>query len=346
MSRLVFRRELPRRLALPVDGLRPHRFVVVYDRRFGRASRVRSWLEGFPLRYPVTAGESLKSVDRLADHLRRLLRMVPDATRRNTTLVGLGGGSVGDFVGFAASILKRGVGLIHVPTTWLAALDSAHGGKTALNVDGVKNQIGTFYPAGTVIAVRSLLASLSRADTMSGLGELVKIGVIEGGPLFEELSRPSTVSLPLMWRVLPRAIEAKMRIVRADPEERSGKRQLLNLGHSLGHALESHYRIPHGIAVAHGLRFAVEWSVRRKRLSRHESGRILRLLDREPELDTGSLSGRRLTAARLSALLARDKKAASSGSMHFVFIRRVGRVTTEAVSLQSVVAEAKRQGWI
>ena len=355
MSRLVFRRDLPRRLPIPDGGTRPHRFLMVFDRRLAGESEVSGWLERFPLRVPVTAGEKLKSIARFPESMRRLLRLVPDATSRNTTLVGIGGGSVGDFTGFAASVLKRGVGLIHIPSTWLAAIDSAHGGKTALNVDGVKNQVGSFYPAHAVITARTLLETLSRRDTVSGLGELIKIAVIHGDGLFDSLSRSSTdgtdgavgtVDRALMWRLLPEAVEAKMRVVERDPREQTGARRVLNLGHSLGHALEAHHGIAHGIAVGLGLRFSVDWGLRRGGIPEDEARRVLRLLDSVKEFRRTSLRGAKLTRSRLAALLARDKKAAQSGSLHFVFVRRVGRVETEPVRLQSVVSEAARQGWI
>ena len=297
MSQRAYRRDLPIRLKVPADAGRPHRFVVVYDRRLARMPEVRDWLERFPLRYPVSAGEGLKSADRFPRHARRLLAMVPDATRANTTLVGLGGGSVGDFTGFAASVLKRGVGLIHLPTTWLAAIDSAHGGKTALNVDGVKNQLGSFYPADAVVTARSILETLSPTDTLSGLGELIKISVIAGGRLFDGLSTNLPVSPARMWRLLPLAVDAKLRVVDSDPMERSGARRVLNLGHSLGHVLEAHAGLAHGIAVALGLRFAIEWSVERGRLGRDEADRILELLDGEARFRMSSVRGRRLSAS-------------------------------------------------
>src|SRR6185295_5151716 len=113
----------------------------------------RNWLKKFPCRYGVKSGESLKDLEKFPGHCKAILQMTEKIETRPLQLIAVGGGSVGDFAGFVASTLKRGVPLIHVPSTWLAAIDSTHGGKTALNVAGIKNQIGTFKQAEKIIVV-------------------------------------------------------------------------------------------------------------------------------------------------------------------------------------------------
>src|SRR5690606_32869940 len=117
--------------------------LVIYDQILARVSpQFRTWVNQFPFRYAVKSGETLKDLEAFAQHARKLSKIAEPLAPRQMTVVAVGGGSVGDFAGFFASIYKRGVSLIHVPSTWLAAVDSSHGGKTALNSFGAKNQFG------------------------------------------------------------------------------------------------------------------------------------------------------------------------------------------------------------
>src|SRR5438445_1275287 len=147
--------------------------LLIYDDVLPKKSaEFKKWMKQIPLRYAVQAGEGLKSIDLFPEHISKITALCEKASVRKLTIVVVGGGSVGDFGGFVASILKRGVRLVHLPSTWLAAIDSAHGGKTALNVGGAKNQIGTFYPATEVVLVKSLLLSQPPARTFEGFAEL------------------------------------------------------------------------------------------------------------------------------------------------------------------------------
>src|SRR5690606_36298588 len=107
-------------------------------------------------------GEELKQIKNFPGHIRKISKVLGEANHRGLTIIVVGGGSVGDFGGFVASVYRRGVNLIHIPSTWLAAVDSSHGGKTALNVFSVKNQIGSFYPAKEIYLLEPLLATLPR----------------------------------------------------------------------------------------------------------------------------------------------------------------------------------------
>ena len=178
---------------------------------------------------------------------------------RSDTIVALGGGVIGDIVGFVASTFKRGLNLVQIPTTLLAQVDSAIGGKTGVNLDEGKNLVGTFYQPHVVIADVSTLSSLPLGDFVSGLAEVIKYGFIMDEKLFrilidrkEEIVRrdPEVIS-----KIVERSLRNKARIVELDEREERGKREILNFGHTIGHAIEtcSHYSVLHGQAVAIGM---------------------------------------------------------------------------------------------
>ena len=170
--------------------------------------------------------------------------------QRDGHVVAVGGGSVGDVTGFAASIYMRGVRLTIVPTTLLAMVDSAIGGKTAIDLVGVKNVVGTFVCADTFVDI-SFLASLPSEQLNSGLGEVIKYRMLSRR-IDEATDLAETIRL---------CDEYKQRLCEEDFYDR-GVRHLLNMGHTVGHALELAYDIPHGIAVANGLYYETELSKR------------------------------------------------------------------------------------
>ena len=180
------------------------------------------------------------------------------ATRRSG-MVNLGGGMVTDLGGFAAATFKRGIRYFNLPTTLLGAVDAAVGGKTGINFNGLKNEVGAFAPAEAVLVTTAFFASLSREHLLSGFAEMLKHGLISSlavyEPLFSlDLTRPDS---PEMLARLEESIAVKRRVVEEDPFEK-GLRKSLNLGHTIGHAFESlshhrHQPVQHGYAVAWGL---------------------------------------------------------------------------------------------
>lgn len=180
------------------------------------------------------------------------------ATRRSV-MVNLGGGMVTDLGGFAAATFKRGIRYFNLPTTLLGAVDAAVGGKTGINFNGLKNEVGAFAPAEAVLVTTAFFASLSREHLLSGFAEMLKHGLISSlavyEPLFSlNLTRPDS---PEMLARLEESIAVKRRVVEEDPFEK-GLRKSLNLGHTIGHAFESlshhrHQPVQHGYAVAWGL---------------------------------------------------------------------------------------------
>lgn len=341
----------PTRVIQTDDLPEPHGFgpgaVLLHDRRLPRiVPGFREWAGAFPARYGVTAGEGLKAVEAFPAHITRLLDRIGGSGRREAKLVCAGGGSVGDFGGFAASVLRRGIGLVQMPSTWLAAIDSAHGGKTALNAGGAKNQIGTFRPADAAYLVKPLLFTQPDARAREGLGELIKMALVDGGAWAKRLLAAPDEGAELVWKFLLPAVRAKLAVVRRDPEERSGARQVLNLGHTVGHVLEAHLGLTHGRAVAQGLHFALDWSVKRAGLAASERDRFRALLERH----TGEAppAGRTdpLPRRAFLRLLGRDKKADAGGTVTFVFLKGLGQPVRRRVRREAVAAEAAQQGWI
>ena len=199
----------------------------------------------------VEGGEKLKSWSSFKRLVEALLRA---RINRTDTIVAIGGGSVGDCVGFAASVVKRGVSWVNIPTTLLAQVDSSIGGKTAINSRYGKNLIGSFYPADQTLICPELLTSLDQRQCRSGLAEIIKIALIADPDFFTELHNHSLKTV-MSSKLIQRAIELKIKVIGDDlSESLTGSRQNLNLGHTYGHAFERlDTTLLHGEAVALGL---------------------------------------------------------------------------------------------
>lgn len=170
--------------------------------------------------------------------------LLAKGAQKDCTLVAVGGGSVGDVVGFTASVYKRGVKLLHVPTTLLAQIDSSIGGKTAVDLNGVKNAVGTFYKADTLVDV-SFLSTLPKKQWKNGQGELLKYRMLSAE--IDQIALGGNI-----LQTVKACANYKQKICRADPLDKN-QRHILNFGHTIGHALELSCNISHGEAVANGL---------------------------------------------------------------------------------------------
>ena len=180
---------------------------------------------------------------------------------RHTLLINLGGGMVTDLGGFAASTFKRGIQYINIPTTLLSMVDASVGGKTGINFNGLKNEIGVFNNASSVILDTQFLRTMDRENILSGYAEMLKHGLISNEKMWEELINYDFENLEVLRRMVAESVAVKQRIVTEDPTEQ-GIRKALNLGHTIGHAFESFaLRTPeavhtpqlHGYFVAYGL---------------------------------------------------------------------------------------------
>jgi 3-dehydroquinate synthase len=348
-SKVEFLKKLPSaaRLGESLDE-KPEKYLIIYDSRLRKNDTVAKWLKDFRYTYPVSAGEKLKDLDKLSSHIQSIFKMVSPFSPKSLCLVAVGGGTVGDFVGFLASILKRGVPFIQIPSTLLAAIDSAHGGKTALNVGSFKNQIGSFYPANSVMIVRSLFDELPATQIQSGSGELAKIGLIQGGEFFERLKAAYKSEMDSLWEFLPEAIANKYKVVERDPYERSGERQVLNLGHSLGHALETYFEIPHGVAVGQGLVFAINWSQHQGFLPAVKAKEALDFLIEGvgflPPKEFAR-AHKSMSRSKLHKIISEDKKLTDTRHFTFIFLEDIGKPYRKVVTLESFLTETQRQGW-
>jgi 3-dehydroquinate synthase len=283
------------------------------DELAGRAERWR-WLT-------VASGEAAKEVGTAEKLWRALLAA---GGKRDSRIVALGGGSVGDLAGFVAGCFLRGIEYVQLPTTLLAQVDAAVGGKTAVNLPGAKNSVGLFHHPELVVADTGCLATLPRRELLSGLAEVVKMAALLDtrllGVLEREWERLVAADPEALAPVVAAAVRAKATVVVADPTE-TGERRLLNFGHTLGHALEAaldYRRLRHGEAVAYGMLFALRLALARG-LPVADAERLRRLIERLeppplPAVDRGSI---------LRAM-ASDKKARESGLV-WVLPPRLGR---------------------
>ncbi len=295
----------------------------------------------------VADGEASKSLQTLEIVVDKLL----DARiERGDVIVALGGGVVGDLAGFAASILRRGVGIVHVPTTLLAQVDSAIGGKTAVNTRHGKNLVGTFHQPRLVLADTNLLTTLPGRALRSGYAEIVKYGLIGDAGFFAWLEDNGAAVLAGDAAARQHAIltscRAKARIVEADERE-NGVRALLNLGHTFGHALEALAGygggLWHGEAVAIGLVMAFDLSVRLGLCPAGDAARVQRHLAAVGLPTAIGALGAGWDAGALIEIMAQDKKT-TGGELTFVLVRGVGQAfVSRGVGVDDVRAVLERQ---
>jgi len=266
----------------------------------------------------IQDGETCKSTDWLA----KIWETLHDLEfSRQDTIVAIGGGAVTDIAGFAASTYLRGISLITIPTTLLAQVDAAIGGKTAINFQGGKNLIGNYYFAKIIIVDTDTLATLPSNQFISGLAEVIKYSFLEKtissetdyliGPkpllsVLEDSIKNLSWDNDLLPGIIIACIKMKLAVVGKDPQE-LGLRRCLNLGHTLGHALESvtNFKLSHGEAVAIGMAFALHMAVARGQIGEADKHRALTLIE-AVGLPTKMQEG--ISASMLVDILFRDKK--------------------------------------
>jgi 3-dehydroquinate synthase len=274
-------------------------------------------------------GEQFKtpdSVNQIYDHL------IMGKYDRNTTLVALGGGVVGDITGFAAATYQRGIKFIQIPTTLLAQVDSSVGGKTGVNHQFGKNMIGAFYQPQCVLADTDVLATLPAREIRAGLAEVVKYGLINNPQFFSWLEERSEDILGLDDKCVAELIhiccEEKARIVSSDEKE-AGARALLNLGHTFGHAIETatgYGKLLHGETVAMGIVMAADLSKRLGWLDSNDALKIRQVL--EESFGLSVVPPAEITIERYFELMLSDKKV-EQGKIRFVLLKGIGQAVIE-----------------
>jgi 3-dehydroquinate synthase len=305
-------------------------FVVTTDdvwRLHGAALESGLGQRGFGL-LKLPSGEvnkRLHNVEALAE------QMVEQGADRTSLVIGFGGGIVTDVAGFLAAIFMRGIPVLQIPTTLLAQVDAAVGGKTGVNLASGKNLIGSFHQPLAVLIDPETTATLPEREFRAGLFEIVKCGVIRDPEIFELMSTRAADVLQmkpeLVDRLIAGAVKVKAEVVTADEKE-SGLRRILNFGHTIGHAMEAeteYVRFLHGEAVAWGMLAATELARLRGMLSEEDSRRIAQTVEAYGPLP----DARDLNVDHLLARLGRDKKTLQ-GRVHFVLPIRIGEVDVTA----------------
>lgn len=276
----------------------------------------------------VPPGEGSKSFAGLEALIDRLLSL---AVERGDVIMALGGGVIGDLTGFAASILRRGVDFIQAPTTLLAQVDSSVGGKTGINTRHGKNLVGAFHQPRLVLADIDALTTLPARELRAGYAEVVKYGLLGDAAFFNWLEAHGQKVLALEPAAVMRAVVASCRMkadIVAEDEREAGRRALLNLGHTFGHALEAELgfsdRLLHGEAVAAGMVLAFELSVRLGLCPASDAARVRQHLQAAALPVKASDIGAALGVDALRHHMDQDKKVAG-GRLTFVLAHGIGR---------------------
>jgi 3-dehydroquinate synthase len=273
-----------------------------------------------PILITIPAGEkskTLKQTGAICD------RMIAAGLDRQSFVVGLGGGMIGDISGFVAAIYHRGIPHIQIPTTLLAMVDSSIGGKTGVDTGDGKNLIGAFHQPALVIDDLDVLKTLPRRQFNQGFAEIIKHAIIADQKMFRLLQSRKAGAAPALQRLIKRNIQIKSRIVAKDERDRTGQRALLNFGHTVGHAIEragNYRKFLHGEAVSLGIVAACTVSMKKAGLPPDQRGAIVDLLRRfnlPTELPRSFPRKRILDAVKF------DKKF-EGGKVRFVVTPRIG----------------------
>ncbi|MDD9924082.1 MAG: 3-dehydroquinate synthase [Boseongicola sp.] len=331
---------------------RPHVAIVTEENVAEvQMAALKAGLDAADVTYSILTlppGESTKSWEHLTTVVEWLLA---EKIERRDVVLAFGGGVIGDLVGFAAAILRRGIRYIQVPTSLLAQVDSSVGGKTAINSSHGKNLIGAFHQPALVLADVDVLETMSRRDLLAGYGEVVKYGLLGDAMFFNWLEANSRDliegDVALRQYAVRHSVQMKADIVVRDETEQ-GDRALLNLGHTFCHALEAATgysdRLLHGEGVAIGCALAFETSARAGFCSQEDPSRVRALLkETGMKTDLADIPGDLPDAATLIELMGQDKKVID-GTLRFIMAHGIGAafVTSDVPIdvVQSVLTDA------
>lgn len=287
----------------------------------------------------IKAGDDYKTIESVIEVWRFLGQ---NGGTRRSLLVNLGGGMITDLGGFVANTFKRGISFVNIPTTLLSMVDAAVGGKTGINFDGLKNEIGVIKPAAAVVINTSFLKSLDKQNLLSGYAEMLKHGLLTDDEALNELLSFDILSADpsKMAGMLRKSIEVKENIVKQDPEEK-GLRKALNLGHTIGHAFESfsHIRktpVLHGYAVAWGM--TVELFLSYKLLGFPQN--TMQALYRFIKDIYGSFPISCDDYETLYGLMLHDKKNSTATQVNFTLLSAPGQIKVDCTADKKLIFEA------
>jgi 3-dehydroquinate synthase len=309
-----------------------------------QGKRLRAIAGGANVLTLIPDGERAKTLQTVARIYDAFIRRRLD---RSSTVVAFGGGVVGDVAGFAAASFLRGLRVVQLPTTLLAQVDSAIGGKVGVNLPSGKNLVGAFHPPSLVVCDPAVLSTLPRREFRAGLYEVVKYGVIASKPLFDLVSS----SLPPLFAhdqsvlapLVADCCRIKADVVAADERE-AGPRRTLNFGHTIGHAIEAvtkYRRFRHGEAVAYGMLVAAQLATDRGALAKQDQAALADLITSLGPLPPIA----DVSAADILDAMKHDKKVVA-GRLHFVLPTTIGATTiVDDVTENEMKASLKKAGF-
>lgn len=310
----------------------PNRVFVILDKNIDRiyGTSIRKLINSFAVKkfyLSLKSTETIKSFTTVNQIVRKFYE---EEFGRDTILIAIGGGTIGDVAGFVASTYMRGISLVHIPTTLLSAVDSSIGGKTGINFKETKNLIGSFYHPDMVLIDTNFISSLPEKELISGFGEVIKYSFLTDKKFYSYLLSQhkllSKKDFSLLNKIIYECVKIKSAVVSKDEKEVTGLRKILNFGHTFGHAFESNssYKLAHGKAVIAGIVSALMLSLEKKFIDNNLLDYMLEL----PLKFWPSINIKRIDAEKLFSLMAYDKKN-REGKIQFVLIKNFGEILVD-----------------
>jgi 3-dehydroquinate synthase len=322
------------------------RIFVIIDRNVERiyGAAIRKVIEAVAVKkyfWVAPASERLKSFKTI---YRIFSYLFEEKFGRDTLYIVIGGGTIGDVAGFTASIYMRGVQLVHIPTTLLAAVDSSIGGKTGINFDEAKNLIGTFYHPALILIDTNFLKSLSENEMISGFGEIIKYSYLTDGDLYSTLLSEYGLLLRkdvnFLEKIIYESVKIKSAVVLKDEHEKTGLRKILNLGHTFAHAFESDsaYKLSHGKAVIAGIICSLFLSNELKLINKDKLNYMLQL----PLKFKSLIKLKNIDEKEIFSLMRYDKKN-RDGELKFVLIKDFGEILVDVSVDRKLILRSIRE---
>lgn len=340
---LIFTNDVATHIDGLVDGFNPSKVFVLVDENTNRCVLPQLANESNAIKNAsiivIEAGDVNKNIDSLMHIWGRL---VDGGATRKSVLINLGGGVITDIGGFAGASFKRGIRFINVPTTLLSAVDAAVGGKTGINFNGFKNEIGAFCEAEAVIISTRYFATLSQEELLSGYAEMLKHGLISNENTYNRLLAQDVgdIDAEQLLSLLKESVMVKKRVVEEDPTEK-GIRRALNLGHTVGHAFESlalrrNTPIPHGYAVAWGLIVELVLSHMQLQFPSSELTRLAKYIYE----NYGAYNITCDDYSQLIEFMRHDKKNDSADEINFTMLKHIGDIHIDCIATEEEIKAA------
>lgn len=340
-SEIFFTQEIEKNLSEIIEGYKPGKVFLVQEEMVGKACfpLIQDFVAKKGIKvFTIPAGEQNKKIESVATIWEFLSNNGAD---RKSLQINLGGGMLTDLAGFAASTFKRGFDFVNIPTTLLSQVDASVGGKTGINFNGLKNEVGTFREPKTVLIYVDFLKTIDHENFVSGYAEMIKHGLIKSPGHLAELKEfdVDTPDLRKLEEMIRHSVEIKKYFVEADPTEK-GIRKALNFGHTVGHAFESfamkkHRPILHGYAVAYGMTAELFLSLLKTGFPEKELNDLAGWLKKIfGKFEFGSAD-----FDELYGLMTHDKKN-ESGQVNFTLMPKAGEVAIDKVCSKEEIFEA------